>query len=175
MKIKRQSPQRLRSSLCQGPAARLWIQEFESSLGSQAVRSPWYYFPVCENPRHSGELGWRAPVSGRQFLAFSSFGQGFRAPVSARHFPISISAERRLVRLLTETGSRNGFRQRRPESTASISSFAQELLKLLATRSRIKLLHPLNQWHAESPLLTKGAQFSAPARPTNRAGLWRDL
>src|ERR1700730_3864746 len=85
-----------------------------------------------------------------------------------------LSAERRLVRLLTETGSRNVFRQRRPESTASIGSFAQELLKLLATRSRIKLLHPLNQWHAESPLLTKGAQFSAPARPTNRAGLWRD-
>jgi hypothetical protein len=44
---------------------------------------------------------------------------------------------------LTETGLRNVFRQRRPEG-----SFAQELLKLLATRSRIKLLHPLNQWHA---------------------------
>ena len=37
MKIKRQSPQRLRSSLCQGPAARLWIQEFESSLGSHSL------------------------------------------------------------------------------------------------------------------------------------------
>ena len=32
MKIKRQSSHRWRSSLCQGPAARLWIQEFESSV-----------------------------------------------------------------------------------------------------------------------------------------------
>ena len=49
----------------QGPAARLWIQEFESSLGSQAVGSPGCYFPVRENPRHSRGLGWHAPVSGR--------------------------------------------------------------------------------------------------------------
>src|ERR1700730_13580853 len=110
MKIKRQSAPRLRSSLCQGPAARLWIQEFESSLGSQAVGSPGFYFPVCENPRHFRGLGWRAPVSGGQFSAFPSFGRGFRAPVSARHFPISVSAERGLVRLLTETGSRNVYR-----------------------------------------------------------------
>src|ERR1700730_12883552 len=61
-----------------------------------------------------GGLGWLPPVSGRQFLAFPSFGRGFRAPVSARHFPISISAERRRVRLLTETGSRNVFRATPP-------------------------------------------------------------
>jgi enolase len=48
----------------------------------------------------------------------------------------------------TPNKAKLGANQRRPESTASIGSFAQELLKLLATRSRIKLLHPLNQWHA---------------------------
>jgi hypothetical protein len=35
---------------------------------------------------------------------------GFRAPVSARHFPISISAGRRPVRPLTETGSQGNLR-----------------------------------------------------------------
>src|SRR3984893_2227015 len=85
-----------------------------------------------------------------------------------------LSAERRLVRLLTETGSRNVFRQRRPESTASIGSFAQELLKLLATRSRITIAS-LESMARIIAAATKGAQFSAPARPTNRAGLWRDL
>jgi hypothetical protein len=61
------------------------------------VPSPGSYFPVGENCRHSRGLGWRAPVSGRQFLAFP--------PVSARFFPISVSGEGRLVRLLPETGS----------------------------------------------------------------------
>ena len=37
----------------------------------------------------------------------SVFGRGFRAPVSARFFPISVSGERRLVRELAETSSRN--------------------------------------------------------------------
>ncbi len=36
------------------------------------IGSPGYYFPMCENPRHSRGLGWRAPVSDRQFLAFRS-------------------------------------------------------------------------------------------------------
>jgi hypothetical protein len=63
-----------------------------------------------ENRRHSRRLGWGAPVSGRQFPAFRSFGGGFRAPVSAGGFPISVSAVQRPVRLLTETGSRSAFR-----------------------------------------------------------------
>jgi hypothetical protein len=29
----------------------------------QAVGSPEYYFPVCENPRRSRRLGWRAPAA----------------------------------------------------------------------------------------------------------------
>jgi hypothetical protein len=70
-------------------------------------------FPGGWNPRHSRGLGWRAPVSDRQFLVFRSLRGGFRAPVSARHFPISIPACRRLVRLLTEAGSRRALRVRR--------------------------------------------------------------
>jgi hypothetical protein len=104
----------------QGPAARLWIQEFESSLGSQAVESPGCYFPVCENPRHSRGLGWRAPVSDRRLLACWSVRGGFRAAVSARDFPISISAGRRPVRLLTETGSRSALRVRRRRKVHSL-------------------------------------------------------
>src|SRR4029077_20641664 len=41
--------------------------------------------------RHSRGLGWGAPVSGRQFLAFRLLRGGFRAPVSAGDFPISVS------------------------------------------------------------------------------------
>jgi hypothetical protein len=81
-----------------------YISKFESSLGSQAVGSLAYYFSVGENPRHSRDLGWRTPVSDRRFMAFRSLRGGFRAPVSERHFPISISACRRPVRYLTETG-----------------------------------------------------------------------
>ena len=40
-----------------------------------------------------------------QFLAFRLLRGGFLAPVSGGDFPISVSVERRLVRLLTETGS----------------------------------------------------------------------
>ncbi len=53
--------------------------------------SPAPRYPV--SLRHSRRLGWRAPVSGRQFPAFRSVRGGFRAPVSARHFSISISAD----------------------------------------------------------------------------------
>ena len=52
-------------------------------------------------------LGWPAPVSRQQLRAFLSFGRGFRTPVSARFFPISVSGERRLVRELAETSSKN--------------------------------------------------------------------
>src|SRR5437660_8971581 len=48
-------------------------------------------------------------LSGRQFLVFRPLRGGFRAPVSARHFPISISAGRRPVRLPTETGSQSAL------------------------------------------------------------------
>jgi hypothetical protein len=64
-------------------------------------------FLVCENRRHSGGLGWRGRVSGRQFPAFRSRSGAFQAPVSARHFPISVSASRRPVRYVTETGSQS--------------------------------------------------------------------
>jgi hypothetical protein len=80
------------------------ISKSESSLGSQAVGSLAYYFSVRENPRHSRGLGWRTPVSDRRFMTFRSSRGGFRAPISERHFPISISACRRPVRYLTETG-----------------------------------------------------------------------
>jgi hypothetical protein len=39
-------------------------------------------FLVCENRRHSGGLGWRGRVSGRQFPAFRSRSGAFRGPVS---------------------------------------------------------------------------------------------
>jgi hypothetical protein len=84
--------------------------EFESSAGSHAVRSPGCYFPVGENRRHSRGLGWGEPVSGRQLPVFRSVRGGFWAPVSDRHFSISISAGRRPVRLLTETGSQSALR-----------------------------------------------------------------
>jgi len=48
-----------------------------------SVASPGYYFPVCENPRHPRGLGWRAPVSDRQFPIFRSVRGGFRTPVLA--------------------------------------------------------------------------------------------
>ena len=72
-----------------------------------------------KRPR-SRRLGCPAPVSGQQFAAFRYFGRGFRAPVSARYFPISVSGEGRLVRVLAETSS---------------------------TRDRVKLLRPVNQKH----------------------------
>jgi hypothetical protein len=91
--------------------------------------SPRFYFLVCENPRHSRGLGWRAPVSGRQFLVFRSWTGGFRAPVSARHFSISVSAWLRPVRYLTETGSRraprlSGASSARSSSPAPVKSAA---------------------------------------------------
>ena len=61
----------------------------------------------------AGYAGVHESLAGK----FRTFGSGLvalAAPVSARHFPISVSAERRLVRLLTETGSRNVFRATRP-------------------------------------------------------------
>ncbi len=83
------------------------ISEFESYHPSQAVRSLRCDFRVRENRRHSGGLGWRARVSVPQFSDFRSRTGGFRAPVSARHFPISVSACRRPVRYVTETGSQS--------------------------------------------------------------------
>jgi hypothetical protein len=74
---------------------------------SQAVRSPDCVFPRTGKRPPSRRLGWPAPVSGQQFLAFRSFWCGFRAPVSACFIPISVSGEGRLVRLLPETGSKN--------------------------------------------------------------------
>ena len=90
---------------------RLQCHQFQS-VGLSGLQG--CYFPLGENRRHSRGLGWGAPVSGRRFPVFRSVRGGFRTPVSARHFPISISAERRLVRLLTETGSRSVFRATPP-------------------------------------------------------------
>jgi hypothetical protein len=73
-------------------------------------------------------LGWGEPVSGRQLPVFRSVRGGFRTPVSARHFSISISAGRRAVRLLTETGSQSAIRvsgDAGAESTASEGSCVQ--------------------------------------------------
>jgi hypothetical protein len=67
--------------------------EFESSVCSQAVWSPGYYFPVCENPRHSRGLGWCAPVSVRQFLPFRSLRDGLSLSVIFQ-FPYRRTADR---------------------------------------------------------------------------------
>src|ERR1700758_2361458 len=76
-------------------------------LISHTVQSPHTIFARTGKRPRSRRLGSPAPVSGQPFAAFRYFGRGFRAPVSARYFPISVSGERRLVRLLPETGSRN--------------------------------------------------------------------
>src|ERR1700752_1184927 len=80
----------------------LW---FESWLPSHTVQSPHSIFARTGKRPRFRRLGCPAPVSGQQFVAFRYFGRGFRAPVSARYFPISVSGEGRLVRLLAETGS----------------------------------------------------------------------
>ena len=87
----------------------LHLRRGNSLLSCQGVGSPRFYFPGCENPRHSRGLGWRASVSDRRFLEFRSLRGGFRAPVSGRHFPISISVGQRPVRLQTETGSQSAL------------------------------------------------------------------
>src|ERR1700730_14830770 len=79
------------------------ISKFESSLGSQRVRSLGCYFPVGENRRHSRRLGWGAPVSGPQFLAFRLLRGGFLASVSGGVFPISVWGVQRPVRQQTES------------------------------------------------------------------------
>jgi hypothetical protein len=109
-KLKASRP-RSRSNVCQ-PRPRLWIQEFESSVGSHAVWSPDCIFPRTGKRPCSRRLGCPARVSRQQFQAFRYFGRGFRAPVSARFFPISVFREGRLVRLLPETGLRNARRVR---------------------------------------------------------------
>jgi hypothetical protein len=76
-------------------------------------------FPVAENHRDFRGLGWCASVSGRQSLAFRPYRDGFRVPVSARYFPISVSAWRRQVRSLSETGSQ-GTRYQRPVRSYTI-------------------------------------------------------
>ena len=79
-----------------GPVGNLPRDRFtHGCLLSQGVGSPRFYFPGCENPRHSRGLGWRASVSDWRFLEFRSLRGGFRAPVSGRHFPISISVGQR--------------------------------------------------------------------------------
>jgi hypothetical protein len=49
----------------------------------------------------------------KAFPVFRSVRGGFRTPVSERHFPISISAGWRPVRMLTETGSQTALRRAR--------------------------------------------------------------
>jgi len=80
---------------------------FESSMPSHPVQSLLCDFPVCENRRHFRDLGWRTGVSGRHILGFQGGTAGLAAPVSARLFPISVSARRRPVRYVTETGLRS--------------------------------------------------------------------
>jgi hypothetical protein len=58
-----------------------WPEQEERTVGP-----PGYYFPVCENPRHSRGLRWRTPVSDRRLLAFRSSRGGFRALVSGAIF-----------------------------------------------------------------------------------------
>src|ERR1700731_894963 len=70
-------------------------------LVSQRVLSLGCYFPVGENRRHSRRLGWGAPVSGPQFLAFRLLRGGFLAPVSGGDFPISVSGVQRSGRQQT--------------------------------------------------------------------------
>ena len=102
-------------------------------LISQAVQSPGCIFPRTGERAHSRGLSWWAPVSGQQLPAFLSSGHGFRAPVCARLFPISVSGEGRLVRLLPEVSSRNSPRvivRDADMGPAAVSSFVKELLWL---------------------------------------------
>src|ERR1700751_752584 len=99
----------------------LW---FESCLLSHTVQSPHSIFPRTGKRPRSRRLGCPAPISGQQFAAFRYFGRGFRAPVSARYFPISVSGEGRLVRLLAETNS---------------------------TRDRVKLIRPIAGFIVHAP------------------------
>ena len=85
---------------CKFPVSR----EFRPETGSQPTGSSasesglWgVIFPVGENRRHSRRLGWGAPVSGPQFLAFRLLRGGFLAPVSGGDFPISVSGVQRPV------------------------------------------------------------------------------
>jgi hypothetical protein len=99
-----------------GPVGNLPRDRFSHDcLLSHAVWSPGCYFPVGENRRHSRRLGWGAPVSGRQVLAFRLLRGGFRAPVSAGDFSISVSAGRRPVsgqRAVRRRPSGSGVRRR---------------------------------------------------------------
>jgi hypothetical protein len=70
----------------------LTMRRFESSRPSQTVRSRGCIFPMAGNRRHSRTLGWRAPVSGGQFVAFPSFGRGFRAPALLAFFQFPTSS-----------------------------------------------------------------------------------
>jgi hypothetical protein len=84
------------------------------------------YFPHGQKSSTFLRVRLRASVSGRQFLGFPSFGRGFRAPVSARFFPISVSGEGRLVRLLPETGSGlTAARGQQPRSALLSESYSR--------------------------------------------------
>ena len=84
------------------------ICKFESFMPSQPVWSLQCDFRMCKNHRHSRGLGCRARVSGRQFPDFWPCIGRSQGSVSARQFSISVSACRRPVRHVTETGSRKG-------------------------------------------------------------------
>jgi hypothetical protein len=104
-------------------------------------------FPRTGKRPHSRRLGWPAPVTGQQLLAILSFGRGFRAPVSARFFPISVSGEGRLVRLLPETSSRNALWViGRDAATGGRGRlFCLRVTLAVPTRDRVKLLAKSHQ------------------------------
>src|SRR5262245_51970291 len=127
---------------------------------------------------HSGRLAWPAPVSGQQLQAFLSLGRGFWTPVSARFFPISVSGERRLVRELAETSSKNANGVGGSDVEAGqqprfyfggLDTGSREAVGRIASNHRILRIRGTGVIAST----VDGAQSSAPARPTNRARLWR--
>src|SRR3984893_14072656 len=79
----------------------------------QAVRSPWYYFPVCENPRHFRGLGWRAPVwsviFGISALAGKVSGAGLCSPFS--NFRLAVAETGSIADRDRFAGRPSGIRQ----------------------------------------------------------------
>src|ERR1700730_13390733 len=136
------------------------MRRFESSRPSQRVRSLGCYFPVGENRRHSRRLGWGAPVSGPQFLAFRLLRGGFLAPVSGGDFPISVSGVQRPVRQQTES-------RLHPPRTSALLSILTRWAAGGGGPGRGRAARRLARWHA------RGQGAGPDAGSSNRRGLLR--
>jgi len=116
-------------------------------LISHAVRSPWCYFPVGENRRHSRGLDWHAPVSIRQFLPFRSVRGGFWAAnfvANLRGLPVSCSKRfvaetvARAISAATLASTSYASRTNFKASTSPSGSLIERTLAVWSARSRRK-------------------------------------